>query len=114
MKFENSLNAAISTVQEPDNCSSILFITDSGINPRYGVITLSRYSAAACTGSRLATVRFGTSLIGTPLLFNSVLNTSCKFEAGSVLINKTFLPISANVTAVAQAVDVLPTPPLPV
>jgi hypothetical protein len=43
-----------------------------------------------------------------------VLNTSCRFEAGSVLISRTFFPLSARVTAVAQAVDVFPTPPLPV
>ena len=114
MKFENSLNAAISTVHEPESCSSMLAITLSGNFPLNGLITDSLYSAAACSGSRFTTVKLGTSLICVPLLFKSILKTSCKLEAGSVLIKRTFLPLSARFTAVAQAIDVLPTPPLPV
>ena len=41
-------------------------------------------------------------------------NTSSRFEAGSVLTRSTRLPASASAMAVAQAVDVLPAPPLPV
>jgi len=52
--------------------------------------------------------------MGVPLLVSSIANTSCRFEAGSVLIKSTFLPPSASDTAVAQATLVLPTPPLPV
>ena len=48
------------------------------------------------------------------VLVNSIPNTSWRLEAGSVLINSTFFPLSANATAVAHAVDVFPTPPFPV
>ena len=41
-------------------------------------------------------------------------NTSSRFDAGSVLTSSTRLPPSASVTAVAQAREVFPTPPLPV
>jgi len=34
MKPENSLNAAISMVQEPESCSSMLAMTDAGSLPR--------------------------------------------------------------------------------
>src|SRR4029453_11979616 len=44
----------------------------------------------------------------------AVVNTSSRFDAGSVLTSNTFLPASASAIATAQAVDVLPTPPLPV
>ena len=37
-----------------------------------------------------------------------------RFEAGSVETSRTRRPASASATAVAQASDVLPTPPLPV
>ena len=40
--------------------------------------------------------------------------TSSRFEAGSVLTSSTRFPASARAMAVAQAADVLPTPPLPV
>ena len=114
MKFENSLNAAISTVHEPDNCSSILAITDCGSLPLYGEITLSLYSSAASIGSRFKTVSPLTSSILTPLLSNFLSKTSCKLDAGSVLIRSTFFPSSASFTAVAQAIEVFPTPPFPV
>ena len=35
-------------------------------------------------------------------------------DAGSVLTNNTFRPCAVSVMAVAQAIEVLPTPPLPV
>ena len=41
-------------------------------------------------------------------------STSSRFEAGSVLTSSTRLPASARPMAVAQAEEVLPTPPLPV
>ena len=41
-------------------------------------------------------------------------NTCPTLEAGSVLTSNTRLPASASCTAVAQAMEVLPTPPLPV
>ena len=101
-------------MQAPDNCSSIVAITASGSFPRYGLTTRSLYSCAAVSGSKFATCRFGTLGISLGLFVSSISNTSCKLEAGSVLINKTCFPISANVIAVAHAVDVFPTPPLPV
>ena len=114
MKSENSLKAAISTVHDPDSCSSMFWITLSGNFPLKGAITLSRYSAAACSGSRLTTVKPGISVISEPCPLSDWLKTSCKLEAGSVLIRSIFLPLSANPTAVAQAIDVFPTPPFPV
>ena len=114
IKSENWLKAAISTVQEPESCSSIFWITLSGSFPRKGAITLSLYSAAACSGSRLTTVKPGTSWISVPCPFKVWLKTSCRFEAGAVLIRSIFLPLSAKPTAVAQAIEVLPTPPFPV
>ena len=44
----------------------------------------------------------------------SVSNTWPTLEAGSVLTSSTRLPLSARLSAVAQASEVLPTPPLPV
>ncbi len=41
-------------------------------------------------------------------------STSSRFEAGSVLTSSTRFPASARPIAVAQAAEVLPTPPLPV
>ena len=41
-------------------------------------------------------------------------NTWPMLEAGSVLTRSTRLPSSASRMAVAQAMEVLPTPPLPV
>ena len=41
-------------------------------------------------------------------------NTCPTLEAGSVLTSNTRLPLAANWIAVAQAMEVLPTPPLPV
>src|SRR5690554_2411833 len=77
-------------------------------------MTLSLYSLAAWMGSRFATVRLGTSSMGTPLLLRLVPNTSWRLDAGSVLMRSTLAPPSARVTAVAQALDVFPTPPFPV
>src|SRR4051812_42055985 len=48
------------------------------------------------------------------LVVSLVPSTSSKFDAGSVLTSNTRLPLSARVMAVAQATEVLPTPPLPV
>ena len=76
MKPANSLKAAISMVQEPESCSSMFAMTASGMTSRYGAITLSRYSAAACRGSRFATLRCGASGMGVPRLDSSVANTS--------------------------------------
>ncbi len=42
------------------------------------------------------------------------LNTWPTLDAGSVLTSNTWRPASASVIAVAQAIEVLPTPPLPV
>src|ERR1039458_1065241 len=41
-------------------------------------------------------------------------NTCPTFEAGSVLTRRTLFPDSASVSAAAHAMEVLPTPPLPV
>ena len=43
-----------------------------------------------------------------------LIKHSCRFEAGSVLISSIFFPLSAKPTAVAQAIEVFPTPPFPV
>ena len=40
--FENSSNAAISIVQAPENCSSMLRTEASGRTPRYGPTIRSR------------------------------------------------------------------------
>src|SRR5450759_513808 len=45
---------------------------------------------------------------------SSTPSTSSRFDAGSVLTSSTRRPASARSMAVAQAVDVLPAPPLPV
>src|SRR5665647_1996557 len=45
---------------------------------------------------------------------SSTPRTSSRFDAGSVLTSSTRLPASARPMAVAQAAEVLPTPPLPV
>ena len=50
--------------------------------------------------------------VGMPASFRP--STSSRFEAGSVLASSTRLPRSASAIAVAQASEVLPTPPLPV
>src|SRR5690554_2765866 len=92
----------------------MLVITFSGSLPLKGAITDSLYSYAASSGFKLTTLRFETSFILVSLLLSGILNTSCRLEAGSVLTNRTFLPLSARLTAVAQAIEVLPTPPLPV
>src|SRR5699024_11935616 len=76
--------------------------------------TFSLYSFADISGSIFAIKRFSNCSTAVGLLVNSTLKTSCKFDAGSVLTSSTFFPFSAKDTAVAQAVDVLPTPPLPV
>ena len=52
--------------------------------------------------------------MGVGCIPSAVSKTSSRFEAGSVLTRRTRLPPSAKNTAVAQAMDVLPTPPLPV
>ena len=110
----NSSNAAISTVQAPDNCSSIVATTASGNLSRYGPTTLSRYAFAEASGLILLANKFSTLGTAFGVLVNSIPNTSCRLEAGSVLISNTLFPLSAKATAVAQAVDVFPTPPLPV
>ena len=45
-KRENSSKAAISKVQEPENCSSMLLIAAAGNSFRYGPTIRSRFSAA--------------------------------------------------------------------
>jgi hypothetical protein len=40
--FENSSNAAISTVQAPESCSSMLATATAGSTPRYGPTMRSR------------------------------------------------------------------------
>src|ERR1035437_1807910 len=41
-------------------------------------------------------------------------NISSRLDAGSVLTSRTDLPLSVSAKAAAQAIEVLPTPPLPV
>ena len=49
------------------------------------------------------------------IVFPTVTPKTCPtLEAGSVLTSSTDLPLRAKMTADAQAIDVLPTPPLPV
>src|SRR5699024_12729869 len=76
--------------------------------------TFSRYAFADASGSILHANRFFTLGIAIGSFVNPTSRTSCKFEAGSVLTKSTFFPWSARETAVAQAVDVLPTPHFPV
>ena len=49
---ENSSKAAISTVQDPENCSSMLRMAASGSTPRYGPTIRSRYWRVAASGFR--------------------------------------------------------------
>ena len=111
---ENSSKAAISTVQEPESCSSMLMMAASGSTPRYGPTRRSRYSRAAASGSTFKAHRPGTSGTGVGLPPSETPSTSSRFDAGSVLTSSTRFPRSANSTAVAQASEVFPTPPLPV
>ena len=79
-------------------------------------MTLSLYSAGGLDRvpgwprSKLGTGR----QMAVALFVSSMEKTSCRFDAGSVLMSRTCFPASARATAVAQATDVLPTPPLPV
>ncbi len=86
----------------------------SGRTPRYGPTIRSRYSLAATSGSRFIASSLGTP--GTAVGEEPSLtpSTSSRFEAGSVLTSNTRRPWSASAMAVAQEMDVLPTPPLPV
>ena len=61
---ENSSNAAISSVQEPENCSSMLAIAVAGSCDRYGPTIRSRYSAADFSGSRFIAESPGTEGTG--------------------------------------------------
>ena len=54
----------------------------------------------------------GTPSTGVGCIPSFVPSTSSRFEAGSVLTRRTRLPASAIEIAVAQAMEVLPTPPL--
>jgi len=58
--------------------------------------------------------RFGTPLMGVFVFVRWVPNTASRFDAGSVLTMSTRLPAWASISAVAQAAEVFPTPPLPV
>ena len=51
---------------------------------------------------------------GTGVEPSGTSSTSSRFDAGSVLTRSTRAPESAKPIAVAQAMDVLPTPPFPV
>ena len=86
----------------------------SGRTPRYGPTIRSRYSAAATSGSRFIASRRGTP--GTPVGEEPsfTARTSSRFDAGSVLRSRTRRPLSAKAIAVADEIDVLPTPPFPV
>ncbi len=110
----NSSNAAISVVHAPESCSSMPLTTASGRTPRTGPTIRSRYLCAAASGSISSAARRGTSGIGVRRLPTVRPNTWPTFDAGSVLTSRTRAPASARWTAVAQAIDVLPTPPLPV
>ncbi|MNF60822.1 hypothetical protein D3C84_424450 [compost metagenome] len=114
INLENSSNEAISVVQAPDKPSFIFFISSGGAIPCNGSITLSRYSSAEASGLILMVNRFFKFVCCFILSLTSVCNTSSKLDAGSVLIKRTFFPLSASFIAVAQARDVLPTPPFPV
>ncbi len=110
----NSSNAAISVVQAPESCSLILLTTSSGRRPLIGSTILERYCWAASCGSISRAESPGTAVTGRMVLPIAWSNTCPTFEAGSVLTSKTRLPCSARRIAVAQEMEVFPTPPLPV
>ncbi len=110
----NSLNEAISVVQDPESDSVTERNSSSGIIPRSGPTIRSRYCSTASSGSISSATSPGTSVIGVMRLPTVWPKTWPMFEAGSVLTSNTVLPASTNSSAVAQAIDVLPTPPLPV
>jgi hypothetical protein len=110
----NSLKDAISVVHEPESCSVIEAISFSGRSPRTGPMMRSRYAAAACSGSISKASSPATDATGAMVLPIAWPNTWPTFDAGSVLTRSTWRPASASRTAVAQAIEVLPTPPLPV
>src|SRR5690606_17196573 len=74
----------------------------------------SRYACAAACGSISSAHRFATAAIAVMRLPMRSPKTCPTLEAGSVLTRSTRLPWAASCTAVAQAMEVLPTPPLPV
>lgn len=94
-------------------CPSIPLSTVSGRTPRIGVTIRSRYAAAAPPGSISSVVTPGTAAMVVIRFPISTPNTWPTFDAGSVETNKTRRPASARQTAIAQASEVLPTPPLP-
>ena len=74
----------------------------------------SRYASAACCGSISNADRPSTAEISV-MVFPTVSPKTCPtLEAGSVLTSRTFFPSRARVIAEAHAMEVLPTPPLPV
>ena len=76
--------------------------------------TRSRYSRAAASGSMFRAKSLGTDGTGVGVVASDTPSTSSRFDAGSVDTSRTRRPASASDTAVAQASEVLPTPPLPV
>ena len=106
-------NAATSAVQGPASCSSMTATICSGKIARIGARVRSVYSAVALSGSISIAHRPGTASIAVTACPMGCSKTSARLDAGSVVTIRTRLPASASATAVAQAIVVLPTPPLP-
>ena len=105
--------AATSDVQGPLICSSMTSTIWGGKAARMGSIARSMYSWVALSASISIAHRLGKPWIGITWWPISCSKTSARFEAGSVVTIRVFLPSSARRTAWVQAMEVFPTPPLP-
>ena len=80
----------------------------------FGPAPLRDRISAAAVGSILRTCRRSAPGTATGTLPKGTSNISSRLDAGSVLTRSTDLPPSTSARAAAQAIEVLPTPPLPV
>ena len=110
----NSLNEAISVVQDPESCSVTSARSLTERKSRIGASARWRYSSAAASGSISSASSPATPTIGVIAYPTRWSKTWPTFEAGSVETSRTRLPRRARSTAVAQAMLVFPTPPFPV
>src|SRR5450759_3165547 len=78
-----------------------------------GAMARSMYSWVALSGSISIAHKLDIPWIGVILWPMACSKTSARFEAGSVVTMRVFLPSSASRTARVHAIEVLPTPPLP-
>jgi hypothetical protein len=74
----------------------------------------SRYAWAAASGLMFRAYNPLAPGTGLGVAVSATPSTSSRLDAGSVLTSNTRRPASARASALAQASDVLPTPPLPV